>query len=118
MTFLICRRVQFVVILKLFFLCIYVHVLIDWIVLPYFCDMPPKRSPQGKCTHKMRQTRLVDQSQAEFFVTPPNANVRNMPLQLEAGAKVLIEMSTRTTGKIVVCFEKGECSKFISRECA
>ncbi|KAG0627230.1 hypothetical protein M758_2G184200 [Ceratodon purpureus] len=75
------------------------------------CSMGPKRSSiVVKGVRSMRQTKIVQQTRADFFVTPRNANARDAPLQLEdSAARALTELSA--SGDVVV-MERGECSAF------
>ncbi|KAG0553568.1 hypothetical protein KC19_12G021500 [Ceratodon purpureus] len=75
------------------------------------CSMGPKRSSiVVKGVRSMRQTKIVQQTRADFFLTPRNANARDTPLQLEdSAARALAELSA--SGDVVI-MERGECSAF------
>ena len=55
--------------------------------------------PRLKRQQPLKQMKLGDQSRAEFFLTPRNADARDLPLQLDSnGAQNLTELLQHTVG--------------------
>ena len=82
---------------------------------------------RGNRKQKLRQVKFGDQTWADFFLTPRNANARLQPLELERNAvRTLTEMlhevvsdagdvvGSGTHDDVEVRFERGQCSKFLA----
>ena len=99
--------------------CILTCMYIECMYIDVWC-LQGEMAARGNGKQKLRQVKFGDQTRADFFLTPRNANARLEPLQLEQNAvRTLTEMlheavseagdaaGSGTHGDVEVRFERG-----------